>query len=137
MREIKFRFWSKILHKFVTPDDSIYSGVFKDPEMVILQYTGLKDKYGMEIYEGDVIEFTYLSKDKELQALSTGRGQIVFKWGQWVIEHIFGATPSRGTLWKLLDDMETESGEDWGDAIYVIGNIYENSELLEEEGSQK
>lgn len=56
-REIKFRFWSNHLKKFVKPDDNIFVGALKDPDMNPMQYTGLKDKNGdNEIYECDIID---------------------------------------------------------------------------------
>lgn len=55
MREIKFRFWSKILKKFVVPDGSILQGALKDPEMIVQLCTNLTDIKGREIFEGDII----------------------------------------------------------------------------------
>ena len=58
MREFKFRFWTKALG-MSDPGDIYSVGVMMlegfEPE-AILQYTGLKDKNGKEIYEGDVIK---------------------------------------------------------------------------------
>ena len=53
MREIKFRAWDKDLLKMyskwtVIPDD--------DRSHILMQYTGLKDKNGVEIYEGDILK---------------------------------------------------------------------------------
>jgi hypothetical protein len=60
MREIKFRLWHKDLKKILTPDEwhhfgaNIVMGVLKSEYHEIMQYTGLKDKNGKEIYEGDI-----------------------------------------------------------------------------------
>jgi uncharacterized phage protein (TIGR01671 family) len=79
------------------------------------QYTGLKDKDGVEIYEGDIIVGTY--KD-----MGTDTGLVVFKGCGFKVE-----IPNVG-------DDELVDWERYSDSIEVIGNIYENPELLKENG---
>ena len=68
-----------------------------------MQYTGLKDKNGMDIYDGDVVEW-FMGKQK-----------VYWGVGCWKV--------TGGELGHLLNDLVAKQCE-------VIGNIYENPKLL-------
>lgn len=127
-REIKFRAWDKenklmFPHKLIDQYDKddfmlwgdIFSG--QDKTVELMQFTGLKDKNGKEIYEGDVVRYTtpHLDHPRDFK--------IVFNDGMFCQIEL----SPRG----YVDEGE-EAGMwiDWED-ITIIGNIYENPELLE------
>ena len=112
MREIKFKAWDEEFKRWL--DLSIgYFSFSKDGSLLrngdirlssqikILQYTGLQDKNGKDIYEGDV--------------LNVNDSVVVFDNGRFVPAYDFGNQET----WA--DDYK------WNEDVEVIGNIYENS----------
>ena len=87
------------------------------------QYTGLHDENGKEIYEGDIIEFSY---DMFVGNFDTfvAKGKIVFEEGAFYVE-VFENERTTEDEAYLLYSINL-------DTIEVIGNIYENKELLNE-----
>ena len=109
MREIKFRAWDKKYKQMYGPGDIRVALAFSDKDVEIMQYTGLKDKNGKEIYEGDVVrhkEWGY-SNDKE---------SIVY-----FIE---------GGFFPFADNEDNEPYPK-PEESEVIGNRYENPERME------
>lgn len=119
----KFRVWDKVKQAMSTVeaidyfDDKIYPfyrqvvrRYIPFDEAVLMQSTGLKDKNGVEVFDGDIVKLQYtIASDFELFEVRQFRG------GMWRIDN-----RRRGSdLWLRNEDCE------------VIGNIHENPELLE------
>jgi uncharacterized phage protein (TIGR01671 family) len=135
MREIKFRFWNKIAHRFQPPSKYAVDGegklvaydyemrAYDDPVdfsntcIVAQQYTGLKDKNGVDIYEGDVIEVeNHISIEK-----------VIFMNGLFGIH--LNYKNSVDARRKDSDQADLYPLVEF-DYIKVIGNIFENPELI-------
>ena len=135
MRELKFRAWDKedeaYLHITKNEEDGVV-GIspdgkktlyLEDGEVIVLediiieQYTGLKDKNGKEIYEGDILRLT-----REAARDKSTLYQVVW------IEHIAGFDTKNldKKRWDIGYLNETAAEKDY----LVIGNIHENKELL-------
>lgn len=125
-REIKFRAWNSLKNKMIITDFHItcFGIAWKhdddfdmDNYYTIMQYTGLKDIKGTEVYEGDIIKITSL--DKEYPLIDEIHE---VRWPSYSV------VLYPGDLQEDCDDMQYLTQ---GDYIYeVIGNIHQNPELL-------
>ena len=126
-RQIKFRAWN---HKHKYMDDAFFirtcdGATFDVPKFrydtpnteieytdefsPLMQFTGLLDKNGKEIYEGDIISI----------------------WGT-TLKVYWEESDASFMAETLGDNAICESGQEWSGSCEVIGNIYQNPELLEE-----
>lgn len=118
----KFKFWHKEDREFISiwsrgwrfePENGqIYvNGMNVTERVEIIQFTGLQDRNGKEVYEGDIIKCT--------------RGcQHVVEWVK-----SYGGTFTGGMPAFYLSGLNI--GYSWTEEEEIIGNIYENPELLE------
>jgi uncharacterized phage protein (TIGR01671 family) len=101
-----------------------------DPEMYdLMQYTGLKDKNGREIYEGDICKFIILSSEEEHNPLAALTVIIEWRNACWGWRHTHPElVVEEDRDWRPFWD--SDDRELWDEKyLTVIGNIYENPEL--------
>lgn len=119
-RELKFRAWGKNIEEYLSQDGiepygytikEISDGCIYDADKFILeQFTGLLDKNGKEIYEGDIVRF---GDSIAIIIWRDERAEFGVRWIDCGIEDSLG--------WQV--EVEQTPSE-------VIGNIHENKELL-------
>jgi len=130
MRELKFRAWNKTDGYMVSVFLVSANGTFYQParkvydtphaeiemaydELILMQYTGLKDKNGVDIYEGDILAVFDWGRTPDL----LGRTQVIW------CEDDCG--------WRYLDSLGADDFYDQFRNVLVIGNIHQHPELLE------
>lgn len=138
MREIKFRVWDNIAKKYIDGRYVSISGLGllhvakhiikncfrpphsrKNPWYIVEQYTGLKDINGTEIYEGDIVKYYPRHRGVPYRVY----------WADKSAKFLIGREGIIGQdLSSIMHNLDTGRI-----ALEVIGNIHENSELLEEE----
>jgi uncharacterized phage protein (TIGR01671 family) len=148
-REIKFRVWDKSLKTMIYFPNHYYEAIYfdgkpwNDENQTPLQYTGLKDQNGKEIYEGDLIE----THHKCIGIKGWNLNEIIEETRIREVKfEEFEADGDNGNLvmgWCLNDDsllqtIKTYSNQ-WGESfswryenVYwkLVGNILENPELV-------
>jgi hypothetical protein len=120
MRVIKFRAWDSANAKMIqvkelrqTTERYLNNGELKYFDYPLMQYTGLKDKNGKEIYEGDILKRGDLGGEVYWQEAMS----------RYVIDSCSGnRQPDKALALELFPAKLFE----------VIGNIYENPDLLKE-----
>lgn len=130
MRDIKFRCWDTENKEMLEVQEldyedsyngqpmirtTMYSDYFDTEDMILMQYVGLKDKNGKEIYEGDIVKFRFKDDREEFPDLI---GYIEYQ----TTFTAFRIMSNQGSF--KIDITEIKF-------IEVIGNIYDNPELLE------
>lgn len=107
MFEVKSLVYTLRLARLTNRNDLVPSRTCSFDDIILMQSTGMVDKNGVEIFEGDIVILFWSDEVGESH------------WGKVTIKNPFEYTPEEARYFIYSDGIE------------VIGNIYENPELLE------
>ena len=129
----KFRAWDSVEKKFVEhffiTDNGLICNMEKPPsdskllipieksELILMQSTGFRDELGEELFEGDVILWSYWDEFED-----SGSAKVIFDKGMFKLLDIRTGKEVWNNLFDCIENCN----------VYLQGNIYENSELLED-----
>jgi len=123
-REIKFRIWDEEVNEMITWDEIKQKGMYASMMVTwpnLMQYTGLKDKNGKEIYEGDIVNFTKCGMTHGPEAENVKNAEVWYSSEDCAFA--FGKYKSVDyTWWYSMVDVLCD--------FEVVGNIFENKDLL-------
>lgn len=119
-REIKFRSWYKKGKTMTTSGfhlthkgEILFAVPVEQNDFILMQYTGLEDKNGKEIYEGDIIKFDFDYSNKTFNGIVYYSGACFYAND--------GCSSGHLTLGHLIDNKRN---------VEVMGNVHENPDLL-------
>lgn len=122
MKEVRFRVWYE-QGGYMMPVETIdfkhklinESGVWRwFHEVDLMQSTGLKDKNGVEIYEGDIVRFKFKNETR-IGFVEYARSSFLINVGEIICDN------------KIRHSFSNSSSEEHE----VIGNVYQNKDLME------
>ena len=153
-REIKFRVWRVKKKRMYFIDGTvnlkfwrggfgifIYSGteeefidIFKE-KLIIMQYIGLKSRNGKEIYEGDIVKLKNWSREYKCPKCEYKKekdfiGKIV--WNNRIVGDEYNYSVAGYYIEYNLKEISIDFNENCMDDLEIIGNKFENPELLKE-----
>lgn len=131
MREYKFRAWDeteKHMYNWGNLINQNLKNIFTITEQcgyILMQYTGLHDKNGKEIWEGDIVKISEKNNIAKHKVIPMKPIIAEISWSEEYLAYILIITSAKDAFENLADYLDDYD-------IEKIGNIYENKELLNE-----
>lgn len=107
-----------------------YDGGFFDEDVIVMEFTGVYDKNGKEIYTSDIVKITEKENISKHKVIPMKPIIAAIQWSEEYLTYILITLSVKDAFESLADYLEEYD-------IEVIGNIYNNKDLLEEEKNDR
>lgn len=127
MRQIKFRCFDHESEEMISPDElltihnnrKLNESLVSDEVFSFMQFTGLTDKNGVEIYEGDILKVRSLHYEKDI-----GLDVVCFEKGCFCLRYEYWSDGLH--KWRSIENYDSSD-------LDVVGNVHQNPDLLRKE----
>lgn len=125
-RDIEFRAWDKINKSWCNYTNADCMNNLNNSKVAITQFTGVRDKNGKKIFEGDILLDSYYRDNGYKDWKVESKGYVRLLQGAYCLVCIKDNKATHDALYRILNPSDSKAIA----TLEIIGNIFENKNIL-------